>query len=264
MNDNVWLPMIIVRDFLRYFGRVERSYNNWRIGMKILAAVPVVCFAFCLVQGQEPCAPPKIVKTTGTAEMKITPDRAVIRVGVERQSTTAKSAKAAVDNVSRKILATLKTATIDEKDIQTAYLDLQPTSYYEKHVRINNFTATQSLSITIHDLSRLDNVMDAVMSAGANRIDGIEYQSSELRKYRDQARDEAAKAAKEKAVALAQALGNQVGKTYSIEEVQQWDNSVMGGLSANVALERNAAPPPSTAPGQLTVTASVIVSFDLL
>ena len=58
--------------------------------------------------------------------------------------------------------------------------------------------------------------MDAVMSAGANRIDGIEYQSSELRKYKDQARDEATKAAKEKAVALAQALGNQVGKTYSI------------------------------------------------
>src|SRR5256885_8603688 len=43
----------------------------------------------------------------------------------------------------------------DEEDIQTAYLDLRPTSYYEKHLRINNFTATQSLSVTIHDLSRL-------------------------------------------------------------------------------------------------------------
>jgi len=234
--------------------------------MKKLAVGAVVCLAFCLAQGQEPCARPKIVKTTGTAEIKVTPDRAVIRVGVERQSATAKSAKASVDNASRKILAALKAATIDEKDIQTAYLDLQPTSYYEKHVRINNFTATQSLSVTIRDLSHLDSVMDAVMSAGANRIDGIEYQSSELRKYRDQARDEASKSAKEKAVALAQALGNQVGKTYSIEEVQQWDGySVMGGLAANVGLVRNGAPPPpSTAPGQLTVTASVIVSFDLL
>ena len=42
-----------------------------------------------------------------------------------------------MDNASRKILAALKAATIDEKDIQTAYLDLQATSYYEKHVRIN-------------------------------------------------------------------------------------------------------------------------------
>ena len=234
--------------------------------MKKLAVVAVVCLAFCFAQGQEPCAPPTIVKTTGTAEIRVTPDRAVILVGVERQSATARSAKAAVDNTSRRILAALKAASINDKDIQTAYLDLQPTSYYEKRVRINNFTATQSLSVTIRDLSHLDNVMDAVMSAGANRIDGIEYQSSELGKYREQARDEAAKAAKEKAVALAQALGNQVGKTYSIEEVQAWTGypPIMGGLAANVSLERAIPPPPSTAPGQLTVTASVIVSFHLL
>src|SRR5436305_1191657 len=117
--------------------------------MKSLPVVAVVCLAFCLVQGQEPCASSKIVKTTGTAEIRITPDRAVIQVGVERQSATAKGAKAAVDNASRKILAALKAATIDEEDFQTAYLDLRPTSYYEKHLRINNFTATQSLSVTI-------------------------------------------------------------------------------------------------------------------
>ena len=235
--------------------------------MKNIAVVVFVCLAFSLTQGQQAMAPPKVVKTTGTAEIKVTPDKAVIQVGVERQSATAKSAKAAVDNTSRKILAALKVAGIEDKDIQTAYLELQPTSYYEKHVRINNFTATQSLSVTIRDLSHLDSVMDTVMSAGANRIDGIEYQSSELRKYRDQARDEAAKAAKEKAVALAQALGNQVGKTYSIEEVQQWNNSYSyGGLSANAVFEARdkMPPPPSTAPGQLTVTASVEVSFDLL
>lgn len=159
----------------------------------------------------------------------------------------------------------MKAQGIEDKDIQTAYLDLQPTSYYQKQVRINNFTATQSLSVTVRDLTKLDGVMDAVMSAGANRIDGIQYESSELRKYRDQARDEATKAAKEKAVALAQALGNQVGKTYSIEEVQQWDGyPMLGGLSANASFERTRTPAPSTAPGQLTVTASVIVSFDLL
>jgi uncharacterized protein len=167
--------------------------------------------------------------------------------------------------VSRKLLAALKAQGVDDKDIQTAYLDLQPTTYYQKQVRVNNFTATQSLSVTVRDLSKLDGVTDAVMSAGANRIDGIEYQSSELRKYRDQARDEATKAAKEKALALAQALGNQVGKTYSIEEVPQSDGySIMNGLVPNVAIPDKRASASSTAPGQLTGTASVIVSFDLL
>lgn len=233
--------------------------------MKKLTVVAFLCLAIYTAQGQEHCVPPKVVKTTGTAEIKVTPDRAVIQVGVERQSATAKAAKAAADGVSRRLLAVLKAQGIEDKDIQTTYLDLQPTSYYQKQVRINNFTATQSLSVTVRDLTKLDGVMDAVMSAGANRIDGIQYESSELRKYRDQARDEATKAAKEKAVALAQALGNQVGKTYSIEEVQQWDGyPMLGGLSANASFERTRTPAPSTAPGQLTVTASVIVSFDLL
>jgi len=75
--------------------------------MKRLAVVAFVCLALCAAQSQEPCTPPKIVKTTGTAEIKVTPDRAVIQVGVERQSATAKTAKAAVDSTSRKLLATL-------------------------------------------------------------------------------------------------------------------------------------------------------------
>jgi uncharacterized protein len=233
--------------------------------MKKLAVVALVCVALNALQAQDGCAPPKVVKTTGTAEIKVNPDRAAIQVGVERQSATAKGAKAQADSTSRKILVSLKAQGIDDKDIQTAYLDLQPTSYYQKQVRINNFTATQTLSVTIRDLSKLDAVMDSVMSAGANRIDGIEYQSSELRKYRDQAREEATKAAKEKALALAQAVGNQVGKTYSIEEVPQSDGyPTMGGLVPNVAIADKRASAPSTAPGQLTVTASVIVSFDLL
>lgn len=232
--------------------------------MKKLAVVAFVCIGMYTAQGQAPCAPAKLVKTTGTAEIKVTPDRAVIQVGVERQSATAKSAKAAVDAISRKLLGALKGQGIEDNDIQTAYLDLQPTSYYEKHVRINNFTATQSLSVTVRDLSKLDGVMDAVMSAGANRIDGIEYQSSELRKYRDQARDEATKAAKEKALALAQALGNEIGKTYSIEEVQKGEGYFSAGLAANKSVEYYDRRARSTAPGQLTVTASVIVSFDLL
>jgi uncharacterized protein YggE len=66
--------------------------------MTELGIVAVVCLAFCLAQAQELWAPPKIVKATGTAEIRVTPDGAVIRVGVERQSGTAITAKAAVDN----------------------------------------------------------------------------------------------------------------------------------------------------------------------
>ena len=233
--------------------------------MKPIAAVAVLCFAALSAQAQEPCTNPKIVRTTGTAELKVTPDQAVIQLGVEHQSATAKNAKAIVTGTSRKILAALKGLGIDDKDIQTDYLSLQPMIDYRKGLRITNFTAEQSLSVKVRDLAQLDDVMDAVISAGANNIGGIEYQSSELRKYKDQARDEAAKAAREKADALAKALGNQIGKTFSIEEVQQIEGYYgYAGFAANTSMEVDKSRAPSTAPGELTVKASVTVAFDLL
>jgi uncharacterized protein YggE len=233
--------------------------------MRSIIAVGILCFTALIAQGQEACREPKIVKTTGTAELKVTPDQATIQLGVERQSATAKYAKAEVASTSRKILAALKQLNIEDKDIQTAYLYLEPMIDYRKGLRITNFTAEQSLSITVRDLSKLDAVMDAVISAGANHIGGIEYQSSDLRRYKDQARDAAAQAAREKAEALAKALGNQIGKTYSIEEVPQTEGyyGPVAGYMAN-ASEDSRSRVPTTAPGQLTVKASVVVRFDLL
>lgn len=234
--------------------------------MRSIVAAVVLCFTALVAQGQEFCREPKIVKTTGTAELKVTPDQATIQVGVERQSATAKLAKAGVGSTSRKILAALKELKIEDKDIQTAYLYMEPMIDYRKGLRITNFTADQSLSITVRDPSKLDTVMDAVISAGANRIGGIEYQSSDLRRYKDQARDAAAQAAREKAEALAKALGNQIGKTYSVEEVPHSEGyyGPVAGMMANTSQEDYRSRAPSTAPGQLTVKASVVVSFDLI
>lgn len=233
--------------------------------MRAGIAVVLFCCTTFIAQGQETCRNPKIVKMAGTAELKVTPDQAVIELGVEHQSATAKIAKVAVANASRKILAAIKELNIEDKDVQTTYLYLQPMIDYRKGLRITNFTAEQSLSVTVRDLSKLDAVMDAVLSAGANRIEGIEYRSSELRKYKDQARDEAARAAREKAEDLAKALGDQIGKTFSIEELPQTEGyyGFSGGPAAN-NMEDKRSLTPSTAPGELTVKASVVVSFDLL
>jgi uncharacterized protein YggE len=86
-----------------------------------------------------------------------------------------------------------------------------------------------------------------------------------LRKYRDQARDLAVKAAREKAQALARALGQDVGKAYSIEEAPESGYRYCRLLS-NATYENAGAvakKAPRTAAGQETVYASIVVSFDL-
>jgi uncharacterized protein YggE len=212
--------------------------------------------------------PPKVVRVTGTSEVKVVPDRAVIELGVEKQDYSASIAKQAEDEAARRILASLHENGIDEKDIQTTYLSLRPQFNYKKDMRISYFVASQTLSVTVRDLAKLDSLVESLIKAGGNRIDSIQYETSDLRKYRDQARELAVKAAREKAQALAQALGQDIGKAYSIEEIPDSNYTAAFGATANSTYgysgNSTRIQGPALAAGQTTISASVTVSFDLI
>ncbi|HZI56904.1 MAG TPA: SIMPL domain-containing protein [Verrucomicrobiae bacterium] len=231
--------------------------------MKLLKIVLVMVILAGLAPAEEK-VPVRFVRVMGTAEVKVVPDRAVIEVGVEKQDHSASVAKHAEDAAARRILATLKAGGIDEKDIQTTYLSLQPQSSYVKKVRVSYFVAQQTMAVTVRDLSKLDGLLESLVKAGGNRIDSISYETSDLRKYRDQARDLAVKAAREKAEALAKAVGQDIGKAQTIEEPA--DSEYTPGIYANAtrsldAREKSASP--ILAAGQKTISASVTVSFEL-
>jgi hypothetical protein len=225
-----------------------------------------IAVAFCFLAGlamAEDRLPSKVVRVMGTAEIKVVPDRAVIDIGVEKQDPSAGVAKHAEDAAARRILATLRTNGIDEKDIQTTFLSLQPQSYTRKGVRISYFVAAQTMTITVRDLAKLDTLLESLVKAGGNRIDSIGYETSDLRKYRDQARGEAVKAAREKAGALAKALGQDIGKAQSIEEAPEPEYSTANAGFYNAGMAREKAQAPSIAVGQKSISASVTVSFEL-
>jgi uncharacterized protein YggE len=205
--------------------------------------------------------PPKVVRAVGSAEVKVVPDQAVIQMGVEKQNVRATVAKQSADAAARSILAVLRSMGIDEKDVQTTFLSLQPQFNYEHGMKMSSFVAEQTLSITVRDLKKLDALLEALIQAGGNRIDSIQYETSDLRKYRDQARDLAAKAAREKAEALAKALGQEIGRASSIDEIPEYQYG--GGLVSNAALKAPAKEGPALAVGQKTISASVTVAFEL-
>jgi uncharacterized protein YggE len=230
--------------------------------MKLTKIAVVIAMLAGLAAAEEK-TPSKFVRVVGTSEVKVVPDRAVIEVGVEKQDPRASLAKHAEDAAARKILVALRANGIDEKDVQTTYLSLQQQSSYVKKQRVYYFVASQTMSVTVRDISKLDTLLEALVRAGGNRIDSIEYEVSDLRKYRDQARELAVKAAREKAEALAKALGQDIGRAQQVEEVPDYGYR---SLSANTFSE-NEAPAtrvrPTLAAGQKTISASVTVQFDL-
>ena len=212
--------------------------------------------------------PPHAIKVTGTADVKVAPDQATIDIGIEKQNSSATAAKRAADKGAREILAVLHTSGIPDKDVSTNWLSLNP-QYNWQSGKINSFVAEQSLTVVVRDLSKLEDLLDALIKAGGNRISSVRFETSELRKYRDEARDAAVTAAREKAQALAKALGQSIGKAISVEEVAQSANpyAFTYGYLANATLDAQMAKSPSgpaNAPGERKVSASVTVWFELM
>ncbi len=209
--------------------------------------------------------PVRLVRVVGTSEIKVVPDRAAIELGVEKQNPNARVAKQAADAAARSILASLRQNGVDEKDIQTTFLSLQPQTTYVKKVRVSYLVAAQTMTVTVRNLAKLEPLLESLVEAGGNRINSIQYETSDLRKYRDQARDLAMKAAREKAHALAQALGQEIGKAQTIEEVPEYEYS---NPNSNVQRSYAVSSSPaslglSIAVGQKAISASVTVSFEL-
>lgn len=231
--------------------------------MKIRASIVSVLLLASLAVAQDK-VPANVVRVIGSAEVKVVPDKAVIEVGVEKQNASATTAKQSADTTSRHIIGALRANGVDARDIQTAYLSLQPQSYTRKGVRISYFVAAQTLAVTVRDLAKLDSLLESLVRAGGNRIDSISYETTNLRKYRDQARDLAVKAAREKADALAGALGQQIGKAEMIDEVPEYSDVIRGGLFGNAFASKVRTREEATSPGEQTISASVVVSFQLM
>ncbi|HEY6253893.1 MAG TPA: SIMPL domain-containing protein [Candidatus Angelobacter sp.] len=236
-----------------------------RGALKSVVVAASLLFVTTLGAAEEKLSP-RVVRVIGTADVKTVPDQAVIELGVEKQNASAQLAKRSADAAARDILDDLRKNGVAEKDMQTTFLSLRPQFNYRKGMRISYFVAEQTISFTVRDLPKLDVLVESLIKAGGNRIDSIRYEVSDLRKYRDQARDLAVKAAREKATALAKALDQDVGKAYSIEEVAEPTYDYSGGMMSNVSFVHTKTPArtgPSTAPGERTISASVVVTFDL-
>src|ERR1700742_1809360 len=228
-----------------------------------LTKIAIVLFVLMGFATAEDKQPVRFVRVAGTAEVKVVPDRAVIEIGVEKQNSSASAAKHAEDAAARQILASLRSNGINEKDIQTTYLSLRPESNYVKKVKVNYFVAQQTMTITVRDLAKLDSLLEALIKAGVNRIDSISYETSDLRKYRDQARELAVKAAREKAEALAGALGQGIGRGQTVEEPA--DTFFQSYTANSYAFVGGATKMkgPSIAAGQKTISATITVAFEL-
>ncbi len=236
-------------------------------------AVLVICgvLAPMAASGEEKTGP-RLVTVTGTARVEVAPDEVVLTVGVETIDADVSTAAATNDKRVKDVFALAREHGVEDSDVQTNRVSLGPEHEYrdtdgERRYVLIGYKAAQTIAITLRDITKYEALLTGLLKAGVNRVDSVEFRTSEPRKHKDQARIMAVKAAREKAEALAGALGQQVGMPHSIveEEVNWWRPGNVHGndLRASTFEGDPSESESSVAPGRLIMRARVTVSFEL-
>jgi uncharacterized protein YggE len=188
---------------------------------RFLLSLAVATLPFTSAFPQMMPQPPQI-NVSGSAEVKVAPDGIRLSVGVETRDENLDMARRQNDERIAGALAFLKGGGVKDKDVQTDFISVEPDyNYNSSHVKPVAYIVRKSIEIRVTAITNFEGLVTGLLTNGVNYVHGIDFRTSQLRKYRDQARELAIKAAKEKADAMASALGVKRGKVYNIN-VNGW------------------------------------------
>jgi uncharacterized protein len=204
---------------------------------------------------------PPAISVTGEATISVPPDLATIEGGVTSEAKTARDAAEANNKAMTAVLAAVKAAGIADKDIQTSRISLQPQSAQNRSpngpVQIVGYRASNHVTVTLRDVTKVANVIDALVGAGANDIGGVNFSVSQASKLLDEARAKAMADALRKAEIYAKAGNVTLGAPLSISE-----GGTPGPMPVMYARKMSAGMDATPiAPGEETLHISVSVSY---
>jgi uncharacterized protein YggE len=205
-------------------------------------------------------APPTI-SVNGEAQVSVAPDLAQIDGGVTTEAKTAREASEANNKAMAAILPALKAAGIAETDVQTSRISLFPQSSPSRPngpMQITGYRASNRVTVRIRDVTKVAATIDALVTAGANEIGGINFMVSQESKHLDDARVKAIEDARRKAEIYAKAANVRIGAPVSISEEGS------GGPVPVVRAQFKAGAAPPVAPGEETLRVSVNVSYEIV
>jgi hypothetical protein len=203
--------------------------------------------------------PPSHITVTGTGVVSAVPDVADVHAGVTREDASAARAMQQADAAMRKVVDAIRQNGVAARDVQTTQYSLQPVyDQFDGKSRLRGYRADNQVRVTVRDLARVGGLLDAVVRAGANQIQGIGFRVDKPETHLDRARADAFADARRKAELYAKAAGVRVTGVLAIEE---------GGAPVPrpfmaMRAERMAADA-VIEPGEQELSASVSVTFQI-
>lgn len=166
--------------------------------------------------------PQRTIQVNGQGHISVPPDKATVRLGVTTEALTASVALEENNVRMAQLISTTVDAGIAEEDIQTTGLRLQPIYSNDENTastqKLAGYRASNMVEITTMDLDGLGSLLDSVVAAGGNTIEGISFEISDNEAVLAAAREAAVANAQDKAEQLTDLLGVALGEVLTITE----------------------------------------------
>jgi hypothetical protein len=205
-----------------------------------------------------------LLTVSGEGKVTVIPDTAIINLGITVSRPSVKLAQNDANAVINKISADVKKMGVESKDIRTGEYSIYPQYNYNlQPPKITGYQVTASLTITIRDFDKINQVIDTSTADGANTVNGIQLTVDEdiQKELLKQARQEAVKDAKTKAESLASAAGITLGR---IVNIQESGNAPVPRplMFAADTVGRGSAEKTAIEPGSADITSSITLYYE--
>ena len=157
---------------------------------------------------------------SATGDVTRVPDIAVITAGVVTRAATARSALQQNADRMDRVIAALKHAGVEDRDIQTSNINLNPEYTYANNQppKLNGYTASNQLTIRFRDIANSGTILDTLVAEGANQINGPSLTIDKPELALDEARARAAATGRARADLYARSLGMRVVRVVAVSE----------------------------------------------
>jgi uncharacterized protein YggE len=160
------------------------------------------------------------MRVTGDSRVSAKPDRVQIDIGVSTEAQLSQAAAAANARELDAVLSAVRKVAGPAAQLRTTSYSLSPRYQYHPGAEptITGYTALNVVQVTLDDLGRIGDVIDAATGSGANRVQGIQFTLRDQDAVRAQALKEAATRARAEAEVLAAALNLRIIRVLNVEE----------------------------------------------
>jgi uncharacterized protein YggE len=208
--------------------------------------------------------------TTGEGKVYITPDVAVLTLGIQSQETSVAVARDKAATAMKAVIDALKAQGIEDKDIQTQYFNInQTTRWMNDKEEITGYRVTNTVVVKVRKIEKAGDVIDKAVEAGGDltRVNGINFTVDEPQAYYEKARDKAFDYASAKAKQLATKAGVKLGNVIYMTESSGNNNYQIAyrnyALSGDAVAVPAATVPSNISIGQLEISATVNLGFEI-